>query len=259
MILRPSATAAGDGAIAIAGDANGPVTAVSVGTMIVGGGAVPVPVAARDPRPVFSAVGLRHFTGRGWLAAEIDSFIETSPCGYLFIEADAGMGKSAFAAWLVSTRGYLSHFSRYPGGRSARTALANLAAQLVRDYQLEEWAPGGMLPDWARTPDGFAAMLAEAAGRAAAAGSRLVIVADGLDEAEPAEDGLPFGLPSYLPDGVYLIATCRTGHLPPMPESPSVTFAIKKEDPRNTVDIAAHLERAVAEQAIARPAGRRGH
>ena len=51
--------------------------------------------------------------------------------------------------------------------------------------------------------------------------------------------------------GFYLIATCRTGHLPPMPESPSVTFAIKKEDPRNTVDIAAHLERAVAEQAIA--------
>ena len=251
MILRPSATAAGDGAIAIAGDAHGPVTAVSVGTMIVGGGAVPVLVAAQDPRSVFSAVGLRHFTGRDWLAAEIDSFIGASPCGYLFIEADAGMGKSAFAAWLVSTRGYPSHFSRYPGGRSARTALANLAAQLVRDYQLEEWAPGGMLPDWARTPDGFAAILAEAAGRAAAAGRRLVIVADGLDEAEPAEDGLPFGLPSYLPDGVYLIATCRTGHLPPMPESPSVTFAIKKDDQRNTVDIAAYLDGAVAEQAIA--------
>ena len=78
---------------------------------------IPLEAAAKDPGAVFTAVGLAGFTGREWLAAEVDRFMGTNPCGYVFIEGEAGLGKTAFAAWLVKTRGYLSHFSRYSGGR----------------------------------------------------------------------------------------------------------------------------------------------
>ena len=81
------------------------------------------------------------------------------PCGYVFLTAEAGLGKTAFAAWLVKTRGYLSHFSRYAGGRSVRAALQNLSAQLIRSPGLEDQAPGGMLPEWAQTPAGFESLL----------------------------------------------------------------------------------------------------
>ena len=168
---------------------------------------------------VFTAVGLEEFTGREWLVAEVDGFMAANPCGYVFIEAEAGLGKTAFAAWLVKTRGYLSHFSRYAGGGSVAAALGNLAAQLIIRFGLDDLAPGGMLPDWARTPGGFESLLTAAA--QAAAGSAVVLVADGLDEAEAPDGALPFGLPLLLPEGVFVIGTYRTGRAPRRPDAPA--------------------------------------
>jgi hypothetical protein len=80
---------------------------------------VPLSAAIKDPRLVFTAVDIDAFTGREWLAGEMDWFINHTPCGYVFVEAEAGLGKTAFAAWLVKTRRYLSHFSRYSLGTRA--------------------------------------------------------------------------------------------------------------------------------------------
>ena len=150
----------------------------------------------------------------------MDRFIAEHPCGYVFVEAEAGLGKTAFAAWLVKTRGYLSHFSRYSGGGSVQVALANLSAQLIREFGLDDQAPGGMLPEWAQTPGGFESLLAAAADRAHERGRSIVLVVDGLDEADAPADGLPFGLPSLLPDGVYVVATYRIGRAPGRPDAP---------------------------------------
>src|SRR6266851_4224464 len=165
---------------------------------------VPVSMAAKDPRVIFTAAGIEAFTGRDWLAGEVDRFMTENRCGYVFIEAEAGLGKTAFAAWLVKNRGYLSHFSRYSGGRSVRTALRNLSAQLITSYSLDDQAPGGVLQEWAEEPAWFESLLGKAADVAGVRQQRLVIVVDGLDEAEPAEGELSFGLPGFLPDGVYV-------------------------------------------------------
>ena len=166
MIRGDSASASGPASVGIAGDAHGPVTATHIGTLVLGVSSMPLTVAAKDPRPVFTAADVDAFTGREWLAGEVDRFIAGNPCGYVFIEAEAGLGKTAFAAWLVKTRGYLSHFSRYSGGRSVQVALANLSAQLITQFGLDDQAPGGMLPEWAQTPGGFESLLAAAAERA---------------------------------------------------------------------------------------------
>ena len=247
---RPEIEASGDASIVVRGDA-GSVSATHVGAQILGGSSMPIVAAAKDPQTVFTAVGLDGFTGRTWLADEVNQFMAMYPCGYVFIEAEAGLGKTAFAAWLVSQRGYLSHFSRYAGGRSVRGTLRNLSAQLIMGFGLEEQAPGGLLPEWAQFPEGFEYLLGLAARRARRDGRGLVLVVDGLDEAEPSGDGLPFGLPQLLPDGVYVIGTYRAGHSPGRPDAPAATIRVSKEDPRNRDDISGYLAEVVAEEVLA--------
>ena len=77
-----------------------------------------------------------------------------------------------------------------------------------------------------QTPGGFESLLATAAGRAQCSGVPVVLVVDGLDEADTPGEGLPFGLPSLLPDGVYVVGTYRTGRSPGRPDAPSTTLRI---------------------------------
>ena len=241
--VQQSLVAAGQAQQAVLGSGN---QYVSFGVS-----AVPLAAAARDPAPVFTAADVEVFTGRRWLVAEVDRFIARNPCGYVLVEAEAGMGKTAFAAWLAKTRGYLSHFSRYNGGRSTRSALQNLSAQLIVKFDLSDAAPGGMLPEWAYSAEGFEFLLSRAATRARESGCRIVLVVDGLDEAEPTGGGLPFGLPKLLPDGVYVVATYRTGWSPGRPETAAVTVGIGKDDPRNVRDIGEFLTRLAGEEVLA--------
>ena len=130
-------------------------------------------------------------------------------------------------------------------------ALANLSAQLILEFGLDDQAPGGMLPQWAQTPDGFEALLVVAADRAYELGRPVVLVVDGLDEADEPAGSLPFGLPSLLPDGVYVVATYRTGRAPARPDAPSATVRIAKEDQRNLRDIREYLAKAAREDVLA--------
>ena len=249
MKRHPHASASAPGAIAASGDI-GSAWTTTIGMQVLGVSSVPLAVAAKDPAPVFTAVGLEQFTGRAWLAGEVDRFMASNRCGYVFITAEAGLGKTAFAAWLVKTRGWLSHFPRY-GGRSTAAALQNLSAQLVRVFGLDDQAPGRMLPEWAQTPAGFESLLGMAAIRAREEGRRLVVVVDGLDEAESSEDGLSFGLPLLLPDGVYVVGTYRTGHAPRQPDTPVTTLRIARHDEQNRRDIREFLDVAAREGVLA--------
>ncbi|MFC9261331.1 hypothetical protein ACFT25_16130 [Streptomyces hydrogenans] len=210
-------------------------------------GAVPLAMAVKDPSAVFADVGVDMFQGRGWLIDRIDDFRVRHRCGFLWIEGDAGVGKTALAAHLVSQRGYAAHFARLAGGTTTRVALRNLAGQLITSYGLGDFAPGGMLPEWAHSPEGFEAVLTAAAAAAVEAGDVLVLLLDGLDEAEQEGHLLPWGIPALLPDGVFVIGTCRTGHPVEGTESPTLTLRLDADDPRNHADIRAYLRLAVTE------------
>lgn len=207
--------------------------------------AVPIEYAAADPTPVFEAVNVDGFTGRQWLVCELDAFMAANNCGYLLVEADAGMGKTAFAAWLVRTRGYLFHFSRLTGGSSTRAALQNLSAQVIKRCRL---ADGGFVPEWTLVPANFQSLLGRAAARLDR-GDALVLVVDGLDEADPVAEGLPFGLPTLLPPRVYVVATYRTGSTPRHVE-PSKTVRIGQDDAGNVSDIRAYLSAAASSEPL---------
>jgi AAA ATPase-like protein len=191
-----------------------------------------------DPGPVFDEVEIEKFAGREWLLDRIDRFLERHDHGYVVIQAPAGVGKTMVAAWLAANRGWPCHFTRRAKGRNTATALRNLAAQVIAGFQLaEQFAPGGVLPETAGEPGWFEQVLKAGAAAAAESGRRLVLIVDGLDEAESFDAELPLGLPTRLPRGVVMIVTCRSGSRLLGLRMPWEPTTIELADPRNLHDM----------------------
>ncbi|MEU4519600.1 hypothetical protein AB0F52_12890 [Amycolatopsis sp. NPDC024027] len=229
------------------------VQANSIGSVHFGGtgaGAVAVDRAVRDLTPILDGVLERGFSGREWLIDRIDRFIERHRSGYVWVEAEAGMGKTALCAHLVRERAWIGHFARLNNGGLARVGLQNLAGQLIARHQLPDFAPGGVMPEWTFTPEGFEAVLARAAHHARQAGKPLVLLVDGADEAETPEGMQPWGLPGLLPSGTFVVGTYRTGSPPPRCDATRVVLSIRPTDTKNRDDVASYLDRALHEEEL---------
>ena len=197
-----------------------------------------------DPGDVLERVDVERFVGRAALIAELDAFLAGNPCGYFVIEAAAGMGKTALLAHLVATRGWVHHFSELaPGETGIASARMSLAAQLIRAYDLRDTGAGAepVLSEAAASrPDFLRALLRDAAA-VLAAGEKLVIVVDALDEAGTRPGESVLGLPRVLPDGVFAVVSKRTVAVDLHTESPRHVARIEADSEDNRADIRAHL------------------
>ena len=178
-----------------------------------------------SPDELFHRLGLggdlQDFSPRPTLIAEIDTRLAdpTVHSGWIVLEAEAGLGKTAVLAHLARTRHWAHHFAQRTNQDTTDRVLAlrSLAAQLIPSCGLQQFLfQGGGLPDAAGRTDWFSRLLTAAARRRAAAGitDPLVVVVDGLDEAAPVDGGaesIPLGLPEHLPDGVFIVAARRVG------------------------------------------------
>lgn len=190
------------------------------------------------------------FTGRAWLTEKFDNFLGDHSRGYFVLEASAGVGKTAFAAWLSHHRDYAAHFTSLSGCREVVNAVQGIGGQLIRKWGLQEYTVGGQLPtnpgaEW------LEAVMEAAAGRSAAEGHPLVIVVDGLDEAQPDASGQPLGLPPELPEGVYVLATLRSGTECAWLRHPYTVCQLTPGDRSNLHDMQRHLERVCAGDSFA--------
>lgn len=213
-----------------------------------------------DPSGLIDEVGAEGFTGREWLLSDLDERIQTTDDGYLIISAAAGWGKTVLAAHLAVTRGYPCHFSRLPRGRDPGSAMRNLAAQIIRDHDLEELAPNGFLPPAAAELGWLDTVLRAAAQQREADGVRepLVLVIDGVDDLEETGSGPPLGLTERLPSGVHVILTCRTGALLPWTRPPDHRWTLHTADERNIADMRAYLAKRSHETEIVAALDRTG-
>ncbi len=146
--------------------------------------------------------------GRRWLIDQVDSILndENNSCGYLVLEAHAGLGKTAFLAWLVKERNYIHHFVELaPGQEGIEKGLKNLAAQIILAYKL---SADEAIPDAAGRPDYLYRLLSQAAEKRGP-GERIVVVVDALDEAGTPPNQNVLGLPKVLPEGVFFIVSMR--------------------------------------------------
>ena len=155
----------------------------------------------------------KGFVGREFVFEEIRRVLGGAEfaSGYVVIRGEPGIGKTAVAASLVVSGGYVHHFNIAPENiRSAGQFLQNVCAQLIVRYGLEH----ATLPPQAAEDAGFMSqVLAEAADVARRQGdSPVVVVVDALDEAE--DTALPAAanrlyLPRALPEGVFFVLTTR--------------------------------------------------
>ncbi|MBV9139962.1 MAG: hypothetical protein JO115_03430 [Pseudonocardiales bacterium] len=242
----------GPGAIQAKRDINGPVHVT-----IINGAFDQLSNAIFDAQPLETVLDLAHFTGREWLIDSIDAYIAREPCGYVVVQAEAGVGKSALAAHLVWTRPCAYHFTRLDGGRSPEQARRSLAAQLIGAWRLhDDLTPGDSFPTGAGRPDWLLRVLKAAAARRDenCPGQPLVLIVDGLDEADSpghghdTDTGIPLGLPrpEHLPRGVFIVVTSRFGLPLPALHSPAVSWhTITVEGSDNLTDMRRFVTDAV--------------
>lgn len=146
-----------------------------------------------------------RFTGRRRLIADIEEFIASNDHGWIVVEGEAGVGKSALAAYLAWSNGWFFHSSQFEGGRIPENARRNLAAQLTGAFELDE-------PDETNLTH---VLRAAAKRNASEAPDRpIVLVIDTLNEIDEAQGDLPpLGLPvaDKLLHKVFVVVTRRPG------------------------------------------------
>lgn len=235
----PSVQALGPGSVAVGRDNFAPIN-----TTVFTGDWWRLQDAFLDPAVLLDRVHGGGFTGRQWLVAEFEEFLASAPSGYFLLEAEAGLGKTAFAAAIYCNGGHAGHFTRLDQrAREPAFAVRNLSAQLIMRWKLDHLLQDGMLPPMAGEPVWLARVLAEvaAARRDSGASPPVVMVVDGLDEAvgHPA-GGMPLGLPRTLPEGFFVLATTQPGIEMPLPDGARVR-RLTAESPENLADMAEHI------------------
>lgn len=152
----------------------------------------------------------RHalFGGRDRELAALDAFVAERPSGYAFVTARSGFGKSALLAnWIRSleARGQrvCYHFiSRTDGVADQDTTLRSLCEQLAHAHGLR-----GELP---ATVPSLRALYATLLAAPAPDGAPIIVVLDGLDEAEAWEPAIgPDMFPARPGEGTRLVFSAR--------------------------------------------------
>jgi hypothetical protein len=204
-----------------------------------------------SPDSVYNRIELHRFVGRGWLLQRLDEFVRSHPNGYIVVEAQSGLGKTAFLAHLVETRGYLHHFVELqPGTAGVLPGLRNLAAQIVRTFGLEQKWVDDLLGAMDTRADFLERLLAVAASRRRGS-DPIVLVVDGLDQAGAPEGSNVLGLPRKLPEGFFFVVSQRPVEVPLRVDVPRELITIDASDEANLNDVADYVRNALPQSSSA--------
>ncbi len=146
-----------------------------------------------------------HVVGREALLTRIQRFDQTHLCGYVHVQASAGLGKTALAARFATLEQAPAFFADASLGTTrADQCLNHLAAMLIARYGDD----GDELDEYSGRD---AAVLIRLLRQASAqSDGPLWIVVDALDEADRGRPGAnPLLLPPRLPRGVFFLVTSR--------------------------------------------------
>lgn len=214
-----------------------------------------------DPQSVFRRVDLDRFEGREWLLILIDLFLSEHDQGYFILEAEAGLGKSTFMAWLARERSYIHHFVELAAGmQGIEAGLKNLAAQLELAYGLNADGSEGILPPASSHPQYLMRLLSQAADQRRE-GEKIVLVVDALDESDTPLNQNVMGLPRALPEGVFFIVSQRPVPVTLQVDLPTErkVFRFHAESRENQDDMRRFLEKTASWPGVSRALRESGH
>jgi hypothetical protein len=184
----------------------------------------------------------KDFTGREHVFEAIDTFLSSHSNGYLIIEGEPGLGKSAILAEYVRRTNCIAHFNvRGQGIVRASQFLEHVCAQIIADRGL----PYVALPAESTHDGAFLEKLLREAMKAQP-GERLVIAVDALDEVDLTIQGDCSNLlclPPTLPDGVYFITTKRPNKIALVAQAPQESLDLMQFSGENRKDVERYLLR----------------
>jgi hypothetical protein len=184
----------------------------------------------------------RNFVGREYVFAAVDEVLDDDdfPSGYVVLQGEPGIGKTAIVGQLVKDGGLVHHFNVAPLGiRSPQAFLSNVCAQLIVRYGLDH----ATLPAEATQDGGFLSRLLAEAG-ADRENHPVVVAVDALDEGE--DVGLTPGsnrlfLPPSLPGGVYFVVSTREQADYRLFTDRRRDIYLTDDDPRNVADVGRYI------------------
>jgi serine/threonine protein kinase len=204
----------------------------------------------------------RELVGREQVIAEFQAFYrerEADEVGGVFlIEGDMGSGKTALLTnWPDDDRGRgqpggrghppAYFFSRLENRVSLESMLPSLMEEIGRRHRLDDQS-GNDRSAAEPSPRSFSALLEEISrGLDHAAGARLVIVIDALDEAKAIEK-VVLALPNPPPRGVFLVVSSQP-HRALDPLKQAEAYVLKLDADRNSVAVAKYLQAKLPELA----------
>lgn len=187
----------------------------------------------------------QDFVGRKFVFEKVHDFLNNQKSGYFLVRGDPGIGKTAFLAQLVKSKGYIHHFNtRAEGINKPSDFLTNVCAQLIVAYDLKYTS----LSSRTGQDSGFFIQILEQISASLSNDEKVVIAIDALDEAD--NQILPTGanvlfLPVMLPPNIYIIATMRRTQLPLRIECAHEIFDIKQDSETNKADIREYVLQAI--------------
>jgi archaellum biogenesis ATPase FlaH len=199
------------------------------------------------------------FVGRQSIFNEIECFVAKNPRGYVVIHGQPGIGKTALAAQLVKTKGYVHHFnSRSLGISKPSDFLTNICAQLIARYQLTDHQ---FTRKKASQNGGYLLELLNKISKQLRPGEKGVIVVDALDEVDIIDSAANvLYLSDTIPQGIFIVATVRSeahkeDKTPRIPVNLSIKcetcyLHINHESKENEADIRKHLQQALTRPGI---------
>ena len=190
----------------------------------------------------------RSFVGRDFVFDAVDAIIADRdfPSGYIVIQGEPGIGKTAVLSEFIKRRKCVHHLhSAASGIRSPEAFLSNVCAQLLIKYKIKERMPARATSDSGYLTGLLAAVTANGANRP------LIVAIDALDEADRTQ-GL--SLPPTLPKDVYFVVTMREGTDVTLAVDNSKDIFIRETDPRHRQDVASYIDRFVDEHPDSMPA-----
>ena len=192
----------------------------------------------------------QDFTGRQFIFDAIDRFLNSNPRGYFFIRGDPGIGKTAIAAQLVKSRGYIHHFNiRAEGINKTSLFIRNICAQLIAVYQLNYPS----VPENAVHDSEFLKQLLYEVSSQLSPSDEVVIVVDALDEVDV--DEIKPGanilyLPVSLPKGIYFVITLRKQMINVRSDCEVGILDIEQDSANNVADIRQYLDQSMSRSGI---------
>lgn len=174
----------------------------------------PLPVGVRPEFQAWIQEKNEGFVGRKFVFDAIDKFLTSQPKGYLIVEADPGVGKSALLAKYVRDTQCIFHFNiRSQGINRADRFIQGICTQIISRYNLSYPLE---LPAEATRDGKFLGKLLEEVSSKLKSGEKLVIAVDALDEVDQTDHKSSniLYLPVTLPKRVYFILTQRPIALP---------------------------------------------